>query len=88
MKDMNATEIHADMNNTLGADYIGYSIVTKDLREKHFSKLMLDTDFEPKFEKENFIDEAILNALEECPFPHSARLPKEYSFQRARSDII
>jgi hypothetical protein len=42
---------------------------------------MLDMDFELKNEKENSIDEAILAALEECPFPHSARLRKEYSFQ-------
>jgi hypothetical protein len=41
---------------------------------------MLDMDFEPKIEKKNFIDEAVLGALEECPFSHSARLPNEYSF--------
>jgi hypothetical protein len=29
---------------------------------------MLDTDFEPKIKKENFIDEAILRVLEKCPF--------------------
>jgi hypothetical protein len=29
---------------------------------------MLDTDCEPKIEEENFIDEAILGVLEECPF--------------------
>jgi hypothetical protein len=29
---------------------------------------MLDPDVEPKIEAENFIDEAILGALEECPF--------------------
>jgi hypothetical protein len=32
---------------------------------KFFSKLMLDTDFEPKIEEENFTDGAILGALEE-----------------------
>jgi hypothetical protein len=31
---MNAREIYADMNDTLGADCIGYSTVTKYLREK------------------------------------------------------
>jgi hypothetical protein len=41
---------------------------------------MPNTDFEPKIEEEHFIDEAILGALEKCPFPHSARLPKEDSF--------
>jgi hypothetical protein len=34
MKDMNAREIYADMNDTLGADCIDYSTVTKYLREK------------------------------------------------------
>jgi hypothetical protein len=40
----------------------------KYLREKSFSKSMLDTDFEPKIEEKNFFDEAILGAFEECPF--------------------
>jgi hypothetical protein len=60
MKDMNAREIYADMNDTLGADYIGYSTTTKYLREKCFSKSMLETDFEPKSEEENFIDKVVL----------------------------
>jgi hypothetical protein len=34
MKDVNARVIYPDMNNTLGADCIGYSAVTKYLREK------------------------------------------------------
>jgi hypothetical protein len=34
MKDMNARGIYADMNDTLGADCMGYSTVTKYLREK------------------------------------------------------
>jgi hypothetical protein len=42
---------------------------------------MLDRDFEPKSEEENFIDETMLGALEEYPFLHPARLLKEYSFQ-------
>jgi hypothetical protein len=29
---------------------------------------MLDTDFEPKIEEENFFDEPIPGAFEECPF--------------------
>jgi hypothetical protein len=31
---MNAREIHADMNDTLGADCIGHPIITKYLKEK------------------------------------------------------
>jgi phage-related protein len=67
-KDMNARKIYADMNDTLGADCIGYSNVRKYLRESNFSKSMLDMDFEPKIEEENFIDEAILETLEEYHF--------------------
>jgi hypothetical protein len=81
MKNMNAREIYSDTNDTCGADCIGYSTVPNYLRGKSFSKSMLDTDFESKVEEENFIDEAILAALEEYFVPHSARLPKEYSFQ-------
>jgi hypothetical protein len=51
MKDMNARKICPDTNNTLGADCIGYSTVTKYLMENRFSKLMLDTDFEPKIKE-------------------------------------
>jgi hypothetical protein len=34
MKDGNAREIHTDMNDTLGADCIGYSTVTKYVKKK------------------------------------------------------
>jgi hypothetical protein len=67
-KDMNARKTYPNMNDTLGADCIGDLTITKDLRKKSFSKSMLETDFEPKIEEENLIDEAILRALEECPF--------------------
>jgi hypothetical protein len=73
MKDMNAREIYTDMNDTLGAECIGYSTVTKYLRGKCVSKSMLNTNFEPQMKEENFIDEAILGVLEECLFFHSAR---------------
>jgi hypothetical protein len=76
MKDMNAREIYADMNDTLGADCINYSNLTKYLRGKSFSKSMLDTDFEPKTEEENFIDEAILGALEKCLFSSLRQIDK------------
>jgi hypothetical protein len=76
MTDMNAREIYADMNDTLGVDCIGHSIVTKYLRENSFSKSMLDTDFEPKFSEENFRDEAILGAVEEHPFSSLCQIAK------------
>jgi hypothetical protein len=42
---------------------------------------MLDTDFEPKLEEENFNGEAILGALDECPFFSLHQIAKEYSFR-------
>jgi hypothetical protein len=76
MKHMNAREICADMNDTLGADCIGHSIVTKYFREKCFSKSMFDADNKSKIEDENFIDGASLGALEKCPFSSLRRIPK------------
>jgi hypothetical protein len=76
MEDVNAREIYAEMNDTLGADCVGYSIVTKYFKEKRFSKSMLDTDFEPKIEEEKFIDEAILRALEEYLFSSLRQIAK------------
>jgi hypothetical protein len=64
------------MNDTLGANSIIYSTVTKYLKGKSFSKLTRDTDFELKIE-EKFLDGAIFGALKECPFPPSAILPKQ-----------
>jgi hypothetical protein len=37
---------------------------------------MLDTDFEPKIEEENFIDEGIFGAPEECPFSSLRQIAK------------
>jgi hypothetical protein len=76
MKDMNVREIYADMNETHRADCIGYSTFTKYLRERSVSKSMLDTDFEPKIEEENFIDAPILEALEECSFSSLRQIAK------------
>jgi hypothetical protein len=76
MKDMSAREIYADINNTLRADCVGCATVTKSLKGKSFSKSMLGTDFRPKIEEENFIDETILGALEECPFSSFRQIVK------------
>jgi hypothetical protein len=64
-KDTNAREIYADMNETLGADCIGYSTVTKYLRKK-VSRSRHLTQFLARNGRRKFIDEAILGALEEC----------------------
>jgi hypothetical protein len=37
---------------------------------------MLDTDLESKIKEENFIDEGILGALEECPFSSLCQIAK------------
>jgi hypothetical protein len=76
VKDMNARESYADMNDSLGADCIGYSTVTKHLRENSFLKSILDTDFEPKIEGENVIDEPIFGVLEEFPFSSFRQIAK------------
>jgi hypothetical protein len=76
MRDMNAREIYTDMGDTLGVDRMSYSTLMKDLREKRVSKSMLDTDFEPKIEEENFIDDAIHGAVEECPFSSLCQIAK------------
>jgi hypothetical protein len=76
MKDMNARETYAHTNNTLGADCIGYSTVTKYLKEKSFSKSMLDRDFDPKIEEENFIDETIFAVIEKYPFSSLRQIAK------------
>jgi hypothetical protein len=76
MKNMNVREFYAGMNITLGANYIDSSTVTKYLRGQSFSKLMLNTDFEPKIEEENIIDEEILGALGECPFSSLRQIAK------------
>jgi hypothetical protein len=76
MKDMNAKEIYADMNDILGADCIGYSTITKYLREENFSKSMLDKDFEPKIDEDNFINKVILGALKKCSFSSIPKIAK------------
>jgi hypothetical protein len=83
MKDVNAREIYADLNDTLGTDSIGYSTTTKYLKEKSFLKSVLEMDFEPKIKEENFvdenesfIDEAILGALEEFHFSSLRQIAK------------
>jgi hypothetical protein len=81
MKDLNAREVYTGMNGTLGADCIGDSTIMKYLRAKSFSESTPDMDFELKIEEENFIDTTILGVLRNTPFPHSARLRKQYSFQ-------
>jgi hypothetical protein len=76
MKDMNAREIRADMNDTFGADCVGYSTVINYLRERSFSKLMLNTNIKRKIKKENFINKAIIGALEECSFSSLRQIPR------------
>jgi hypothetical protein len=82
MKDMNPREIYAEANDTLGADCIGYSTLTKYFREKSFSRSNLDTDSEPKIEEENFSDEAIIEALEEFPFSSLRQIAKRIFIPR------
>jgi hypothetical protein len=75
------------MNDTLGADYIGYSIVAKPLRKKA-PRVDVWHGFEPTIKEENFAMKQFLGLLRNTPCPHSAKLPKEYSFQWLRFEII
>jgi hypothetical protein len=40
--------------------------LSRSISGKTILEVMLEADFEPKIEEENFIDEAVLGALEEC----------------------
>jgi hypothetical protein len=66
-KDMNAREIYADMNDTHGADYIGYSTVTSISRKKASRSRCLTWISSQKLNGK-FHCEATLGAFEECPF--------------------
>jgi hypothetical protein len=88
MNDMKAREIYADMNNTLGADCLGYSTVPKYLREKVSRSRCLTRVSTRKLKRKISSMKQFLALLRNAPFPHSAGLPKEYSFQRTRFDII
>jgi hypothetical protein len=76
------------MNNTLRADCIGCSTVTKYLRGKVSRSRCLTPISSRKLKKTISLMKQFLGFLRNTHFPHSDRLSKEYSFQRVRFDII
>jgi hypothetical protein len=81
MKDMIARGIYADMSDTFGTDCVGYSTVTKYLREKNSPRRCLSQISSRKRKRQISLMKQFLGLSRNSPFPHSARLPKEYSFQ-------
>jgi hypothetical protein len=81
MKDVNGREIYVDMNDTLGADCIGYSTVTKYLREKVSRSRVLTRISSRKLKRKISLMKQFLGLLRNAPLSDPARLPKESSFQ-------
>jgi hypothetical protein len=71
MKGMGLDAIHDDLVCTLGKDAVAYSTVTKYARSAQFSGRKEATPPEVPDVESSPVDEAILTALAEFPFPFS-----------------
>jgi hypothetical protein len=72
MKGMALDAIHDDLVYTLGKDVLAYSTVTKYVRNAQFSGRKEATPLEAPDVERSPVDEAILTALAEFPFPFSS----------------
>jgi hypothetical protein len=72
MKVMALNAIHDDLVRTLGKDTVVYSTVTKYTRSAQFSGRKEATPTEAPDLERSLVDEAILTALAEFPFPFSS----------------
>jgi hypothetical protein len=72
MKVMALDAIHDDLVRTLGKDAVAYSTVTKYARSAQFSGRKEATPPEAPDVERSPVDEAILTALAEFPFPFSS----------------
>jgi hypothetical protein len=72
MKEMALDAIHDDLVRTLGKDAVAYSTVTKYARSAQFSGRKEATPLEAPDVERSPVDEAILTALAEFPFPFSS----------------
>jgi hypothetical protein len=72
MKGMALDAIHDDLVRTLGKDTVAYSTVTKYGRSAQFSGRKEATSPETPDVERSPVDEAILTALAEFPFPFSS----------------
>jgi hypothetical protein len=69
MKGMALDAIHDDLVRTPGKDAVAYSTVTKYARSAQFSGRQEATPPEAPYVERSPVDEAILTALAEFPFP-------------------
>jgi hypothetical protein len=79
---MSAIDIHKDIESTLGADAIGYSTVTRNLRK---TQVTHDTEQTPTMiedESQRSIDAAILLALAEKTFAFVPRIASKTLIRR------
>jgi hypothetical protein len=79
MKEMALDAIHDDLVRTLGKDAVAYSMVTKYARSTQFSGRKEATPPEAPDVERNPVDEAILMALAESPFPFPFSFVRELS---------
>jgi hypothetical protein len=79
MKGMALDAIHNDLVCTLGKDAVAYSTVTRYARSAQFSGRKEATPPEAPYAKCSLVDEAILTALAEFPFPFSFPSVRELS---------
>jgi hypothetical protein len=64
-KGLSVRAIYSELVAVLGADAIAYSTLTKYLRQRQFTSILVDALEEPA---KIIIDQVILDALEQCPF--------------------
>jgi hypothetical protein len=79
MKGMDLDAIHDDLVRTLGKDAVTYSTVTKYARSAQFSSRKEATPPEAPDVEPSPMDEAILTALAEFPFPFPFSSVRELS---------
>jgi hypothetical protein len=72
MKGMALDAMHDDLVRTLGKDAVTYSTVTKHTRSAQFSGRKEGTPPEAPYVERSPVDEVILTALAEFPFPFSS----------------
>jgi hypothetical protein len=72
MKGMVFDAIHDDLVRTLGKDAVAYPTLAKYARSAQFSGRKKATPPEAPYVERSPVDEAILTALAESPFPFSS----------------
>jgi hypothetical protein len=82
MKGMALDAIHSDLVRTLGKDAVAYSAVSKYARSAHFSGRKEITAPEAPYVEGSPVDEAILMALAEFPFPSVRELSRRICLPR------